>query len=49
MKYSLRILKNKNLFKRLKYPSPDAMNFKYFRKVSCNYWGFLGITKLCNP
>ena len=30
MKYSLRILKNKNLFKRLKYPSPNAMNIKYF-------------------
>ena len=30
MKYSLRILKKKNLFKRLKYPSPNAMNIKYF-------------------
>ena len=30
MKYSPQILKNKNLFKRLKYPSPKALNSKYF-------------------
>ena len=30
MKYSLQILKNKNLFKRDKYPSPNALNIKCF-------------------
>ena len=30
MKYSLRILKNKNLLKRLQYCSPNALNIKYF-------------------
>ena len=43
MKYSLRILKNKNLFKRHKYPSPEAFNIKY------NNWEFLSITELSNP
>ena len=41
MKYSLQILKNKNLFKRLKYPSPNALNIKYFSTLSYNYWEFL--------
>ena len=30
MNYSLPILKNKNLFKRHKYCSPNALNIKYF-------------------
>ena len=30
MKYSLRILKNKNLFKRLKYPSSNVLSIKHF-------------------
>ena len=30
MKYNQQILKNKNLFKRSKYPSPNALNIKYF-------------------
>ena len=30
MKYSLQILKNRNLFKRHKYPSPNAWNIKMF-------------------
>ena len=46
MKYSLRILKNKTLFKRHKYPFPNALNVKYFWTISYNQWGFLGITKL---
>ena len=37
MKYSLQILKNKNLFKRRKYPSPNALNIKYFWTLSYNY------------
>ena len=41
MKYSLRKLKNKNLFKRHKYPSPDALNIKYFGTLSYNHWVFL--------
>ena len=49
MKYSLQILKNKNLFKRHKYPSPNALNIKYFWTLSYNNWGFLSITKLSNP
>ena len=49
MKYSLQILKNKNLFKRHKYPSPTALNIQYFWTFSYNYWGFLGIIKLYNP
>ena len=59
MKYSLQILKNNNLFKRLKYSLPNALNIKYFWTLSYNYWefldtqlqllGFLGITKLSNP
>ena len=48
MKYSLRILKNKNLFKRHKYPSPNASNIKYFWTLSYNHWRFFGITKLSN-
>ena len=41
MKYSLRKLKNKNLFKRHKYPSPNALNIKYFWTLSYNHWAFL--------
>ena len=41
MKYSLRTLENKNLFKRHKYPSPDALNIKYFWTLSYKHWGFL--------
>ena len=40
MKYSLQILKNKNLFKRHKYSLPNALNIN---------WGVWGITKLSNP
>ena len=39
---------NKNLFKRLKYPSPNALKIKYFGAISYNYWGLFGITKLSN-
>ena len=39
MKYSIRIVKNKNLFKRHKYPSPNAFSIKYFWTLSCNHWG----------
>ena len=61
MKYSLRILKNKNIFKRLKCPSPNALNIKYFWTLCYNYWkgrgggggggggGGLGVNKLSNP
>ena len=49
MKYSLQILKNKNLFKRYKYPSPYSLNIKYFWTLMYNHGGFLGITKLPNP
>ena len=45
VKYSLWILKNKNLFKRHKY----TLNIKYSRALSYNHWGFLHITKLSNP
>ena len=34
MKYSLQILKNKNLFKRQKYPFLNALNIKYFCTLS---------------
>ena len=44
MKYSLRILKNKNLIKRHKHPSPDALSIKYFWTLSYNHWELLGIT-----
>ena len=47
-KYNLQILENKNLFKILKYPSPNALNIKYFWTLSHNYWEFLGITNLSN-
>ena len=40
MKLSLQILKNKNLFKRHKYPSPNALNIKYFWTLSYYHWGF---------
>ena len=39
MKYSLRILKNKNLLKRHKNPPPNALNIKYFWTLSYNNWG----------
>ena len=39
MKYSLQILKKKNLFKR----------HKYFWTLIYNHWVFLSITKLSNP
>ena len=45
-KYSLWILKNKNLFMSHKHPSPNALNIKYFWTLCCNHWGFLSITKL---
>ena len=45
-KYSLQILENKNLFKILKYLSPNALNIKYFWTLSNNYWEFLDITNL---
>ena len=40
------LVEKKNLFKRLKYPSLNALNIKYFWTLSYNYWSFLGITKL---
>ena len=43
MKYSLQILKNKNLFNRHKNPSQNAMNIIYFWTLSYNHWGFFGI------
>ena len=49
MKYNPQILKNKKLFKRLKYPSTNALNIKYFWTLSYNKWGVWGITKLSNP
>ena len=45
----LRKLKNKNLFKRHKYSSPNVLNIRYFGALSYNHWGSLGITKLFNP
>ena len=48
MKYSVWILKNKNIFKRHKHPSPNALNTKYFWILSYNYCRFLGITKISN-
>ena len=49
VKYSWQILKIINLFKRHKYPSPNALNIKYFWKLSYNHWGFFCITKLPSP
>ena len=49
MKYNLQILKNKTLFKRHKYSSPNALNIKSFWTINCNHWGVFGITKLSNP
>ena len=49
MKYSLQILKNKIFFKRLKYPSPNALNIRYFWTLNYNYWGFGGIAEISNP
>ena len=31
------------------YPSPNALNIKYFWTLSYNHWEFLSITKLSNP
>ena len=33
-------LKNKHFFKRPKYPSPNALNIRYFWTLTYNYWGF---------
>ena len=44
MKYSLGILKNKNLFMRHKYPFP-----KTFLDTQLQPSGFSGITKLSKP
>ena len=41
--------KNKNLFKRHKYTSPNALNIKYFWIISYNHWEVFGIIKLSNP
>ena len=41
-------LKTKNIFKRPKYPSPNALNTKYFRTLGYNLYGFFGITELPN-
>ena len=49
MKYSLQILKNKNIFKRHKYPFPNVWDIKYFWTLSYNHWGSWGITELSNP
>ena len=40
MKYSLQILKNENFFKRLTYPSPNALNIKYFWHSATIIGGF---------
>ena len=40
MKYSLWILWNKNYFKRLKYPSPNALNIKCFWHSATIIGGF---------
>ena len=40
MKYSLLIFKNKNLFKRQKYPSPNTLNIKYFEHSPITIMGF---------
>ena len=49
IKYSLWILKNKNLFNRHKYPPTNALNMKYFWTLSYKHWWFLSISKLSNP
>ena len=41
MKYSLKILKNKNLYNRHKYPSPKTLNIEHFWTLSYNHWVFL--------
>ena len=46
---SLRKLKNKNILKRHIYPSPNALNIKYFWTLIYKNWVFWGITKLSNP
>ena len=42
MKYSLKIVKNINIFKRHKYPSPNALNAKYLWTLS--YILFFGVS-----
>ena len=49
MKYSLQIPKNRNLFKRHKYPSPNAWNIKISLDPQPLPLGVLGIFKLSNP
>ena len=39
---------NTHLFKKHKYPSPNALNIKYSWTLNYNHWVFLSITKLCN-
>ena len=39
----------KNLFIKHKYPSPNALNNKYFWKLSHNHQEFFNVTKLSNP
>ena len=48
MKYSLRILKNKNIFK-TQISLPKSNEHQIIWKLSYNHWGFLGIAKLSNP
>ena len=40
MKYSIQILKNKNLFKRHNYPSPSAMSIDIFEPTATTIGGF---------
>ena len=40
MKYSIQILKIKNLFKRRKYPSPNAMSSNIFEPSATTIGGF---------
>ena len=49
MKYSLRLLRNKNLFRRHKYRSPNCIEYQMFLDPQLHPLGFLGITKLSNP
>ena len=39
---------NTHLFKKHKYPSPNALNIKYSWTLNYNHWVFLSITKLSN-
>ena len=49
MKHSLQTLKNRNLFNRHKYPSPNALDMKCFWALGYNHRGIWGMTKLSNP